>query len=213
MPSSDLISYIQAARAKKISDIEIKDQLMKAGWEVSKVDQALNPQINTDSSLIPPPVPHVGMWVSFQYILLFISLYIWTISLGGIGYHAADRFVKDPLDQSFSSIGGLDNPVMKGYLAAIIVSYPIFVILFLKLKKLTIVKPYTKSLGSRKLLFYLTLIIAFLILISQLISIIYGVLDGNLHARSIAHFVIIISIAGSVFIYLLHDVREDRKSI
>lgn len=213
MASAELVKYIESARAKQMSDDVIKMQLIKAGWNESEVSEVLKPSLKVDDSLIPPPVPRIGMWVSFQYVLLFISLYIWTISLGGIAYHATDRLIKDPLDRSAPSMGGLDNPVMKGYLAAIIVAYPIFVLLFLRLKKLSYEKPFTKSLGSRKALIYLTLVITFLILITHLIAIIYGVLDGDIKGRSIAHFIITLSIAGSVFFYLLHDVREDRKSL
>lgn len=213
MTSIDLAKYIEAARAKQIPDEEIKAQLLKTGWNESEILDVLNPSKKIDKSIIPPPVPRIGMWVSFQYVLLFISLYIWTISLGGIAYYAANRFIKDPLDQSTRSIGSLDSSVMKGYLAAIIVAYPIFVLLFLRLKKLSYEKPFTKSLGSRKTLIYLTLIITFLILVIHLIAIIYGVLDGDIKGRSIAHFVITLSIAGSIFFYLLHDVREDRKSL
>lgn len=212
MASSELRRYIESARAKKMTDEDIKSQLLKTGWNEPEILKVLNLSGDVDTALIPPPVPRIGMWVSFQYVLLFISLYIWTISLGGIAYHATDRLIKDPLDFSGSSTN-LENPVMKGYLAAIIVAYPIFVLLFLKLKKLTHDKPYTKSLGSRKGLIYVTLVITFLILISHLIAIIYGVLDGDIKGRSIAHFIITLSIAGSVFFYLLHDVREDRKSL
>ncbi len=213
MASTELEKYIEAARNKQMSDEEIKGQLVKIGWKESEVLRALEPPKTADNLLVPPPAPSVGMWVSFQYILLFISLYISAISLGGIAYHATDRFIKDPLDFSNPSFGGLDNPVMKGYLAAILVAYPIFAVLFIRLKKLSYERPFTKSLESRKLLIYITLIVTFIILLVHLISIIYGFLDGNVKERSLAHFIVTVTIAGSIFSYLLHDVREDRKSL
>ncbi len=213
MASADLIKYIEAARAKQISDSDIKSQLLNTGWKDQEIQEALKPLVNVDSSLIPPSAPHVGMWVSFQYIILFIALYISATSFTGIINHAVDKFIPDALDNLKSYSTTLDKGLMKGYLAALIVSYPIFAYLFIRLKKLSLDKPYTKGIGSRKLLVYLTLIITFIILISYIIGTIYGFLDGSITTRSIAHFTVTNLIAGSIFCYLLHDVGEDRKSL
>ncbi len=213
MASLELIKYIEAARAKQITDIDIKSQLLKTGWKDQEIQEVLKPLVNVDNSLIPPSAPHVGMWVSFQYIILFIALYISATAFAGILNHAVDKFIPDALDNIGTSYRTLTNGLMKGYLAALIVSYPIFAFLFLRLKKLSLDKPYTKSIASRKLLVYLTLIVTFIILISYIIGTIYGFLDGSITMRSIAHFMVTTFIAGSIFAYLLHDVKEDRRSL
>jgi hypothetical protein len=62
MPNSDLLNYIGDARSKRISDIEIRTTLIRAGWTAEDVDTAMkaSPPIIPPAITNPAPVEVVG---------------------------------------------------------------------------------------------------------------------------------------------------------
>lgn len=210
--NSDLTNYISSLRAQKIPEESIKAELLKHGWAEPEVLAALNPTNQTNITLPPPPVPRVGMWITFQYIILFICLYVSATALAGIMHIGVDQLLPDPLKSSYSGFDYLQDVLLKGYLAGIIVTFPIFAILFLLVKRAISQKPFLKNVKARKTLLYLTLVLTFLIMICHLISTLFGFLNGGTTLNSLAHLGITFLVAGSIFIYLLLEVKEDRKS-
>lgn len=211
MPNPELEKYISAAREQKVPDEKIKSQLIKSGWPQQDVLEAMTPKTASNVNLPPPPVPQFGMWVAFQYVILFITLYVSATALGGILHHAVDRFISDPLTRvDYGAAVG--EVFIKGYLAAIIVAYPIFAFLFVVLKKQVLERPGVRNLRIRKILIYLTMIGTFIIMIGHLITTIYSLLGGSVTMKSLAHLLVTLVVAGSIFGYLLNEVREDRKA-
>ncbi len=215
MPNKDLENYITAARGKSISDQTLKEKLLKSGWPEQEITAALTPVKTDDLDLPPPPVPHFSLWVTFQYIILFITLYVSATSLGGILHHAVDNFIPDSLNQS-EEYGGLFfwyyDSLLKGYLAGILVTFPVFAFLFIRLRQQLIQQPGVRNLKARKDLIYVTLVVTFIIMISHLIGTVYGFLNGTATLRSLGHLGVNFLIAGSIFWYLLQEVKEDRKA-
>ncbi len=172
------------------------------------------PELEVLQPQTPPPSTvsraNFGMWITFQYVVEFITLYIWATAFGGIIHFAIDKNFPDQLKTiSYTSIIG--SYVMPGYLSALIVSYPIFAFLYLILKKQEGQNPEIKNIKIRKILIYFTLIIAFIILVSQLISGVFSFLNGSASLNSFMHILATIIIAGSIFLCFLFNVREDRK--
>lgn len=211
MPNPELVKYIASARQQNISDDSIKNELIKQSWPQQDVLEALSPSSAPVPTIPAPPVPHFGMWVAFQYIILFITLYISASCFAGILHFAADKHISDTLDNINFSKSEFASTILMGYIAGIVVSYPIFAFLFIRLKQQTIQKPGVRNFRTRKLLMYITLVGTFLLMMGNLIMIIYSFLMGTATTRAFAHFVITVLVAGSIFGYLLHEVREDRK--
>ncbi len=209
MANSELDTYIASLREKKIPDSVIKTELLKHGWAENIVNNALMP-VNNNINLPPPPIPRVEMWVALQYFILFISLYVSATCLGGILHTMVDQYINSTGARNPSGIFGA--PLMKYYLAGIIVTYPIFVALFILLKKEIIKRPIVKNVKERKSFIYLTLGATFIIMIIHLIGTVIGFLNGNTTLNSIAHLFVTFLVAGSIFVYFLNEVREDRKT-
>lgn len=210
MSNSSLEDFIEEARKNDATDQEITDMLVKNGWNKSDINSALMPKSDLKIPVPPPPAPHFGMWVAFLYIILFISLYVCATALGGILHYSVDELIPDPLNNTnYGSIVG--SYFMQGYLASLIVGFPIFGTLFLILKKQVLKNPAIKGLRSRKVLVYLTLIGTFILMIGHLIGTVYGFLGGSLTTRSLAHLGVTLFVAGSIFFYFLLDVWGDRK--
>jgi hypothetical protein len=213
MPNKELLEYISSLKSKGVSDETIKAELLKHGWPESEISPAFSVENNDQITLPPPPVPHFGMWVTFKYVLLFVCLYVSATSFGGILHDAVNKLLPDNLDNiRYSSYSSGDDYLLKAYFAGIIVTFPIFAALFFSLKRETLNHPAVKNIKARKNLFYITLVVTFIIMVGHLISTVYGFLDGSTTARSLAHLFVTFLVAGSIFSYLLLQVKEDRKT-
>lgn len=211
MANPELEKYVKSAREQKVPDEQIRMQLVQSGWAEAEVIEAMVPSSLSVPTLPPPPVPHFGMWVAFQYIILFISLYMSATSFAGILHYAVSKLIPDALDKT-SYLGSFyDNYLIRGYLAALIVAFPIFAFLYLLLKKQVLATPAIRNLRARKQLIYITLVGTFLIMFYDVIRTVYDLLSGAVTARSIANFFITVLVAGSIFIYFILEVKGDRK--
>jgi hypothetical protein len=219
--SAELKTYIEKARGKKINDEQINNSLIAAGWPAEQVTAAL---ASDSDLLVPPPPPsvaHVGMWTGFLYILFFISLYVLAAAISGILTIWVDKAIPTVIDTSNSSSFDLfsfftdnfDTPsVIRGYIAAIIVSFPLFVALALVLKKQLVTQLLVKNLRSRKILIYITLVGTFLILLGNIITTCYEFLSGTVTGNGLGHLGVTLLIVGAIFAYFIGEVKNDRKT-
>lgn len=151
-----------------------------------------------------------NLWETFERLLLFISMGVLVISLALILHSFVDKWVPKT-NQSFDYFSSFNASVMRGYIAAIIVSYPLFSFFFLRISKRIEKNTYIQDMRSRKLLIYITLIITFIILLFNIIQIIYGFLNGNVTMNFVFHFLVSVIISAVIFSYYLYQVRGDRK--
>ncbi len=211
MSNTQLQQYVRDAQSRGIGDEEIKQELIKAGWGSHDIDDVFAPKAPLAPRLAPPPPPQLGMWVTFQYAVCFVCLYIVAVALGSIADTMLDKWVPNPASPSCGLYGGSCNSFQIQFqLAALIVAAPIFVILFMVLRRQIAKNPGIRSLAVRKKAIYVTLFIAAVVVIIDLIWNIYDMLSGNVSMNGIGHLVVVLVIAGSIFFYLLRDVKEDR---
>src|SRR5688572_27335288 len=139
-------SYIEKMREKGLSDEDIRRKLTEGGWEDTEISQAFS---QLDDETAPPPPPSKLSTTSRQdsahhqapvavvqryttrgieYGIMFLSLGIGAISLGTVLHDLTDRALGAP-DPLF---GGSGAPMAS---AAALVSIPIFLVLFLRLRK------------------------------------------------------------------------------
>jgi hypothetical protein len=224
MSTAEIVSYITSAKSQGVSENEIIERLQKLGWSKENITQAfatlpqnVAPPTNTSQQLqSSAPSQSPGMWDAFEHILLFISLYIMTTVIGFILNYFVDKWFPGIPDASssysyLSSQADSQLILLRGYLAALIVSVPLFSFFFLDITKRTFKNPLIRHIRSRKILIYLTLIITFLILVGEVIALIFTLLNGNVSLNFILHFLVTLVVSGIVFLYYLWQVKEDRK--
>ena len=218
--SEDLLEYIKKARSQKISDSEITTNLLQAGWSNEDIRQALaNTSVSDSSQLplleIPKKTAHYGMWIAFEHILLFISLYVMATSLALTLHVFVDKwFPGIPVDgySSRNFWGNSQSTLLRGYLASLIVSTPMFSGFFLHITKRTKQDPNIRALRARKTLIYLTLVGTFLFLMYSIIKIVFTLLSGNITFNFVLHFLVTSGVSGVIFAYYLNEVKGDRKN-
>lgn len=208
----DISSYVAEARKLKVTDAQIKATLLGSGWPAAQVDAALS-----GNQLLPPPPPvaHTGMWTGFLYILLFISLYVLSSGVAGIFHAGVEKFFPstDSINwySIFTSYSDIEDTFIRGCIAAIIVSFPIFSAIWFVLAKQIRQNPSIKNIRARKQLIYFTLVITFIILMWQIIAAINSLLNGSLTSNSFGHMVVTVGIAGTIFSYFITEVIHDGK--
>ncbi len=220
MSNQELINYIKEALSKGSTKLQITPALLNSGWQQTDIDLAFSSLDNPGLLVPPPPLPkhiadsdsNTSMWDSFEHILLFISLYVMTTAIALVLNYFVDKLIPTPTTVNLYSINDtFSRTIVNGYLAALIVSTPIFSFLFLKIQKRTFTNPQIRALKARKILIYITLVGTFIIMLSQIISTVYSLLNGNISLNFLCHFLVTIGVSGIIFVYYTLQVKGDRK--
>ncbi|MFZ5425303.1 MAG: DUF5671 domain-containing protein [Patescibacteria group bacterium] len=214
MITKELVEYINENRKKDISDQQIKENLKQIGWKITDINFALE---HADKNLpVPPYEPEVikqkgyqSMWDAFLHIMMFISMYVSFIAsqvviFSYINYFVPERYRaytynNDPFSESTWAV------------AALIVTFPFFAYLFLKIAKKTKEDPMVRSLKSRKILIYGTLIATFVTMIVITIIEVAGLLTGDVTTNINLKLLSVFVVSALVFSYYLNQVKEDRQ--
>lgn len=217
--NSEIEAYITKAKSEGTPIETIKTNLLSVGWSPAQVDSILNTQGFLGIPLPPSQATvskvHYGsMWDSFEHILMFISMYVLYISFALMLHLYIDRWVPGVNSDIFggSSYASFNDSLLRGYMAALIVSFPLFSYFFLKITKNTKANPTIRNLGSRKFLIYATLIITFIVVLTNVVQAVFGFLNGNVTFNFILHFLDTVGISSIIFIYYLGQVKEDRNN-
>ncbi len=171
---------------------------------------------------LPPPLTNQPvaksssptMWDAFEHILMFISLYVLATAIVLILNFFIDKWFPGVNVQSYSygnSFNDFQVTLLRGYLASLIVSYPLFSFFFLSTTKRTMQNPALRNLKARKSLIYFTLVITFIIMLINVISLVFKLLSGDVTTNFVLHLIALSLVSGFIFVYYLFQVREDRK--
>lgn len=243
MAHQALIDYIAAARKKGHPDDQIKRDLITGGWKPAEVAQAISPA--DDLPVPPPPVddaaPQAPVTPStfegpnapaapqavvqtfstrgLEYIIMFIALAVSAFALGSLLHSSVNAIFGS--STSFTDPGS-DTPFAA---SALIVGFPIFVYLFLRLKKAELADPSLRRDPSRKRAIQLTLVLTFLVGLGNVIYFVYSLMSGTASDTSynynafgssssdsllgnFVHLVITLAIAGGIFYYYWRDEHQ-----
>lgn len=220
-----VFQYVQQLRNSGLTILEICELSKRIGLPQHEVTEALFKVFNLP---FPPTsatarskssaVGSFSLWLSFQYILQFISLYVMAIALGLLLGTFVSYWFPDVVQDIPSFAGTSYDRMQEMYstiqssTAALIVSWPLFMFFFYSIKKKEIESPVIRDLASRKILIYLTLVVAFVVMTINLIMVVNNLLVGSITSRFVANSLIILSIAGTIFWYYLGQVRQDRAA-
>lgn len=143
----------------------------------------------------------------FLHLLAIVTLYWSAISFVSLIWQFINNFFPDALDNIYyqSAI----SPLVRFHVSAIIIVFPVFILISWYLNKIYRRESVVRESKIRKWLIYLTLFIASLVIIGDLISIINMLLGGEITTRFILKALSIILVAGIIFGYYLDDVRRE----
>ena len=139
----------------------------------------------------------------FLFFLGFALLSTVAFNFGGILFD----FINKNFPLVGSTSGYFSQSAVRFHLASLIIGTPIFLWLQWKLFRESTTNEVVKKSAIRRWLTYITLVIAALIVIGDLISLVFNLLGGETSTRFILKTVVVLIIAAAIFYYYLMDVK------
>jgi hypothetical protein len=218
-----LTRFVDHARDKSLDHATIRQMLRSAGWREKDISEAFCAR---DLELpIPEPAwsgaapardgRRAGSpWPrrardAFLHLLAFGALFTWATTLILLLFAYVDFALPDPAWRI--SHGALEEirSVMRGELATLIVSFPFFLILWHFLLREVRRHPEKAKGAIRRWLAYLTLFAGAIALASDVMTLIYFMLEGQLTVRLLLKSAVLFLIAGGLVVYLALTLRSE----
>jgi hypothetical protein len=147
----------------------------------------------------------------FTHLLAIVTLYISAVSLGTILFQFVNLAFPDVLQGTGSWATDAAHSTMRFAIASLVVVFPVYLFTMRHLSRSYAANPSKRDLRIRKWLVYLTLFIAALVMIGDLISVINNFLQGELTTRIFLKVVVVLAIAGAVFFYYFSDLKRHHE--
>lgn len=141
----------------------------------------------------------------FMYLLLIGMLYVSIVSFITIIFQYINVLLPDPLNQYL--IGIYD--AIRFSSSVLIIAFPVYLLLSWLMEKEYKAVPETKDLKTRKWLVYLTLFIAAITIIIDLVQLVHGFYSGELTTSFVLKVLTVLMVAAAVFGYHLYDLQKN----
>lgn len=146
----------------------------------------------------------------FLHLLAIVTLYWSSISFVTLIWQFINKFYPDTLNYYYS--GDYALSLIRFSVSALVIVFPVFILVSWYLNKIYRRELEVRSSKIRKWLIYLTLFIASLVIIGDLIFVINTFLGGEITARFVLKALSIIFVAGIILGYYLDDVRREKPA-
>lgn len=143
----------------------------------------------------------------FLHLLAIVLLYIGIFSLIALLWKYVDVLLPDQLKIYYGYAQA--SAVMKNSIASLLVVWPVFIFINWLIKKSENKIVEKRDLKVKKWLLYLTLFVAALTMIIDMIMLINNFLDGSLTMNFFLKVLVVLMVAGGVFGYYLWDLKQD----
>lgn len=207
--TQDLETFVRDALLKGQSRPAIHAALVAAGWPQEQVREALDAYAEVP---FPVPVPRPRAYLSareaFLYLVMFASLYVWALQLGGLLFDLVNHWLPDPADDPWRV--QWQGRSMRWAVASILIAFPLFLYVSRLLSREMAASPVKRLSVVRRWLTYMTLFLAAGVLVGDLITLVYHLLGGALTLRFVLKVAIVGMLAGGVFWFYLRE-RHGRE--
>ncbi|MDP3883287.1 MAG: DUF5671 domain-containing protein [Candidatus Staskawiczbacteria bacterium] len=143
----------------------------------------------------------------FLHLLAIVTLYWSAVSFVTLLWQFINYFFPDALNRYYNYFS-FSGPI-RFAIASLIIVFPVFMLISWYLNKIYAKEAVVRESKIRKWLIYLTLFIASLVIIGDLITVINFFLGGEITTRFVLKALSVLLVAGVVFGYYLDDVKRD----
>jgi hypothetical protein len=211
MAPSPLNDFVKEAIRAGRPRAEIRSALISAGWDSDQIDDALAIYADIDFPVpVPKPQQYGSAREAFLYIVFFALLGMVAGYVGALAFAFVESLFQDQLDERLwrAQVSGL-----RWGIAGLAVGYPIFIFLGARLGAARRRDSKRRDSRVRVWLTYVTLIIAAVVLIGDLVAVVYQFLSGELGARFLAKAGVVGLISGAIFWNFARDAeRTDARA-
>lgn len=203
-----LLGFVREALGQGIPRAEVEVALTGAGWPPEQVADALRSFADVNFPIpVPRPRPYLSAREAFLYLVLFCSLYTVAFNVTSLSFDIINRLLVD-VTQSLSPRW---RDSVRFSVSALLVAFPVFVYLSRVIARGVRNDPAKRASRVRKWLTYLTLFVAALALMCDVITLVYNVLGGEATTRFVLKVLVVAVVAGTVFCYYLWDLRAEER--
>lgn len=203
-----IAEFIEKALAAGIPQESLVGVLAAHGWPEKEVYGALAEHYQRKTGIEIPRRAGAGASAkeAFCYLLIFSTLATWTIGFGYLAFALIDRWLADPLFSAYQD--RFDTYTITTSLAALIVAYPLHLLITRIVVRETAAHPEKLDSSIRKWLTYMALVIAAGVFMGDLITALAFLLRGEVTARFLAKSFVVLALSGGVFYYYFGGLRK-----
>lgn len=177
--AEQLSDFVRNALADRHDPARIRTALQQAGWSAPEIDGAMTAwQDGGDLPPVPRPRPYVSARESMLYALLMIALVLVCFHVVDLGFHVIDRAIPDLTD-----FGTPDRWSMRFSIAAILAFLPLFILLDHRMARNLGDQNRRRRSQARRVFASVTILMAALVLLGDVVSVIYAFLSGDMTPR------------------------------
>ncbi len=202
-PADELAQFVRDGLRSGHSPEELRQAMASAGWGRREIDAALSVWADGGLSLpVPRPRPHVSAREAMLYGLLFVALLSLCWNLVNLGFALIEIWLTE------RPVARFQRHLPRWSIATLIVVTPLFVALYLYIERMH--RANTGQAGSviRRWFGSVTFLLAALTLLGAAISVVYGVLSGDMTAQYTANTVLVVAVATLVMLFFRDFMRE-----
>jgi hypothetical protein len=208
IPDVRVSEFFEKALAAGVPHASLVGLLTAQGWREKDVYRALGTHIRSTLGIDVPRRSSSGASAkdAFFYLLIFATLATWTINLGSLAFQLIDRWLADPLFSS--SMQTYQNYAITWALSAILIAYPLHLLISRAVLRDAAADPEKLDSGIRKWLTYMALVIAASVFMGDLICALAFLLRGELTSRFLSKAFVVLALSGGVFYYYFGGLRN-----
>lgn len=185
--------------------------LTEAGWEPSETQAALAAWSETVfDPPIPRPQPQILARDAYRYGLMFVALMVVAGHLIWLGFYTIDVWLVDLTEPGRWRTYRLWE--IRWSTAALITFTPVFLYLNLRSVAATRADPALRRSTVRRWLGFLTLFVASVAFLSDVVTLIYVWLNGDLSLRFVLKVLVVAVVSGGVFIFFRDETKGPKDA-
>ncbi|MDO5648139.1 DUF5671 domain-containing protein [Paracoccus sp. (in: a-proteobacteria)] len=196
-----LTHFTQRALADGHDPARIRAALLDAGWTGPEVDTALSGwRVSPDLPPVPVPRTYVSAREAAIYALLVVALAMVCFHVVSLGFAVIDAWVPDATETVWRG-----DSSMRFSVAALVAFLPVFLWLDRRMARRAVEAESRRHSPARRSFASLTVFVAALVLLGDVVAAVYALLTGDLSARFLAK-VLLVAVTGALIVALY---RED----
>ncbi len=209
MPDS-LSQFVEHARSKGLDHATIFALLRSEGWKEQEIAAAIA------ARELSMPVPErAGIGTArdaFLHLLAFTALYAWAISLVILLFNYINFQFPDPAMPVSSYQIEMALASVRAALATLIVAYPLFLANWWYLLREVRKYPEKAKSGVRRWLTALSMFVAAVTILGNVITVVYYLVEGDLTVRFLLKVAVLLVVAGGLFLYLAWTLGSEAEA-
>ncbi|TSA46599.1 hypothetical protein D4R52_00170 [bacterium] len=146
----------------------------------------------------------------FLHLLAIVSLYASAGSFTSLLYQYINIWIPDTLDRTNYYTMQSAYSGIRWSIAILIVVFPVYLFTTRYLGRLYSQSSEIRASRIRKWLVYLTLFVAALVIIGDLVTLVFRLLGGEYTTRFLLKVVVVFFVSGSIFYYYFNDLKRTK---